>query len=454
MASKPINPAEVFIDHALGLEWAALPARTQTAAKAFLYDTICVGVAGAKAPYGEALGAVVKSWGEGGGCLVLGRPGWRLPAPSAAFLNAFQIHAQEYDCVHEKAVAHPMATVTAALLAEAHRSGPYSGADFAAAVVAGVDVVAGLGVAASTPLKFFRPATAGIFGSVAALARLKRMARETALDAFGYALAFASGTMQAHVEGKPALPVQVANAARGAIAAVDIAQAGLGGPRHVLDGPFGYLTLSETAFELEPVLAELGQTFRIDEVSWKPFPTGRAAQGGIVAIQTLMREAGLTADNLASLTYKAPPLIKRLVGRPAIDAMGPAHARLCLPWLAAVTLTRGTVGLDDFTAASLTDPALLALSKKVAVEDNGNLDPATFAPAQAVAAFTDGREARVDVARQFGSPLWPLTRKEQIEKGAACLAFAGLSERHEGLVAAFEVFETLADASAAVSLAC
>jgi 2-methylcitrate dehydratase PrpD len=447
------NPAEVFIDHALGLEWSALPPKTRSAAKAFLYDTICVGVAGAKAPYAEALGEVVKGWGTGDAGSVLGRPGWRLPAPSAAFLNAFQIHAQEYDCVHEQAVAHPLATVVAALMAEAERSGPYSGADVLAALVAGVDVVAGLGVAAPTPLKFFRPATCGIFGCVAALARLKRLPRETALDAFGYALAFFSGTMQAHVEGKPALPVQVANAARGAIAALDIAEAGMPGPRRGLDGPFGYLTLTETAFDLAPVLASLGQTYRIDEVSWKPFPTGRAAQGGIVAIQTLMREHGLTAANLQSLAYSAPPLIKRLVGRAAIDPMGPAHARLCLPWLAAVVLTKGTVGLNDFTAASLADTGLKALSTRVTVDDDGNPDPASFVPAEAVARFTDGREVRVAVAQQFGSASWPLTRDQQLEKGAACLAFAGLSKRHDALIAACDAFETLPDAASAFRLA-
>eukprot|EP01034_Spumella_vulgaris_P046128 gene46128-57516_t len=44
----------------------------------------------------------------------------------------------------------------------------------------------------------------------------------TADYAFGYALAFASGTMQAHVEGTPALAASVAGAARSAFVAVDL----------------------------------------------------------------------------------------------------------------------------------------------------------------------------------------------------------------------------------------
>jgi 2-methylcitrate dehydratase PrpD len=440
-----INPAETLIDHALDLDWADLPPAVREAARTFLHDTIGVGIAGAKAPYAAALREAVAGWGQGGTCRILGCPVLRLPALSAAYVNAFQIHAQEFDCVHEKAVLHPLATVVAALLAETDRSGPHTGADFLAALVAGVDVAVGLGLAVTSPLKFFRPATAGIFGSVAALARLRRLDRATALDALGYALAFASGTMQAHVEGKPTLPVQVANAARGAIAAIDMATAGLPGPQASIDGPFGYLPLFETEFDLAPVLASLGQVYRITELSWKPFPTGRAGHGAIVAIRTLMREHGLTASNLDRLTYAAPPLIARLVGRPATPAMSPAYARLCLPYLASVVLTKGTVGLDDFAPASLDDPDLRALAAKITVTVNGITDPAAFVPGRAEALFLDGHTASVDVTTQFGSPDWPLSRAEHLEKAARCLAFVGLAHRHEALAEGITEIETWGD---------
>lgn len=120
--------------------------------------------------------------------------------------------------------------------------------------------------------------------------------------------------MQAHAEGKPALPVQIANAARGAIMAVDLAEAGLPGPQASIEGPFGYLNLFETAHDLSP-LNDPAPGFLISEVSWKPFPTGRAAHGGIVALQTVIATHGLRADAVAEVVYRAPPLIYRLVGR-------------------------------------------------------------------------------------------------------------------------------------------
>jgi 2-methylcitrate dehydratase PrpD len=431
-----------LVDHALALNWSAVPARAQAAALAFLHDTLCVGAAGSRAENSHAIAGAAALWSgqPGAGCSVLGRPGVRHAAPYAAFLNAFQIHAQEFDCVHEAAVAHPMASVTAVLLAEAQRSGPYTGADFLGAMVAGIDIVATLGIAVTSPLRFFRPATAGIFGAVGALCRLRRLDRETSLDAFGYALAFASGTMQAHVEGKPALALQVGAAARSAVEAVDLAAAGLAGPRASIDGPYGYLALFETAHRIEDALAMLGRAFRVSELSWKPFPTGRAAHGAIVAVQILRDTHGLRAGSLQRLVYRAPPLIQRLVGRGSTPDMAVAHARLCLPYVCAVALDTGSVGLDDFSAARRADGHLQDLAARFTVEADDNPNPSAFVPAVAIAELTDGSRIEVPVQRQFGAPDAPPSPAQFAHKARACLAFAGMALAHEPLAAAMSGF--------------
>ncbi len=440
-----------FVDHALATEWTELAPPTQAAARIFLHDTLAVGVAGRNAPFADATFAAAQGWsGAGGTGFVLGRPGARLTTPHAAFVNAYQIHAQEYDCVHEPAVAHPMASIGAVLLAEAGRA-PVSGADFLAAMVGGVDVVAALGVAVRGPLKFFRPATAGIFGSIAALCRLRRLSPEVATNAFGYGLAFASGTMQAHVEGKPTLAIQVAAAARSAIEAVDLAVAGLEGPQGSIDGPFGYLSLFEDDVDVAPVLAALGTVRRIEEVSWKPFPSGRAAHGAIIALRELIDAHGLTPDMLAGFTYRAPPLIHRLVGRKPFAGMSVAYARLCFPWLGAVVLTRGTLDLADFTQERLGDPALLALAERIHVEIDDNPDNAAFVPAIGTATLTTGERVSRPVTRQFGSPAWPLSRAEHLAKAARCLKFGGLPHVQEGLAALIDRLDSVDDVAAALA---
>ncbi|TVV76544.1 MmgE/PrpD family protein [Sphingomonas solaris] len=439
-----------FVDHALATEWGDLAPATQAAARTFLHDTLAVGIAGRNAPFADATFAAAERWsGAGGTGLVLGRPHARLTTPHAAFVNAYQIHAQEFDCVHEPAVAHPMASIGAVLLAEAGRS-PVSGADFLAAMVGGVDVMAALGVAVRGPLKFFRPATAGIFGAIAALCRLRRLSPEVATNAFGYGLAFASGTMQAHVEGKPTLAIQVAGAARSAIEAVDLAAAGLEGPQGSIDGPFGYLALFEDDVDLAPVLAQLGTVRRIEELSWKPFPSGRAAHGAIIALRELIAAHGITPDTLARFTYRAPPLIHRLVGRRPVAGMSVAYARLCFAWLGAVVLTRGTLGLADFTPERLSDPALLALADRIHVEIDDNPDAAAFVPAIGTVTLDTGEVFSRTVTRQFGSPEWPLSRTEHLAKAARCLDFGGMAEAHDRLTMLIDDLASASDVAAAL----
>ena len=430
--------------HACGLKHAALPDAAVVAALTFTYDTLAVGAAGAGSPLAEPVLSVARRWGQGDGAMVLGT-GERLPPASAAFVNGFLIHCQEYDCVHEAAVVHPMATVLAALLAEAEAR-PVPGTDFLAGIVAAVDVAAGLGVAAPNPLRFFRPATAGVFGATAGIARLRGWAPDRLLSAWGLALAQAAGTMQAHAEGKPALPVQIANAARAAHVACDLAEAGVEGPRDALAGPFGYLSLFEEDADLARGFGAMGEAFRITEVSHKAYPTGRAAQGGLLALERLM-DRGLTSDGLDALVLAAPPIIPRLVGRAAEAGAPASQARLCFAYLAARMLTNGRVGLDDFTDAALSDEAVLHLAARVRVEDRGGAANA-FAPQTLTATLRDGRTLSETIDALPGSPDAPLTRQQQDEKAARCLAYGAPGADAAALRAAVFALPEARDAGA------
>lgn len=443
--------SEVIVAHARCVQWTSLPDDARLMLKTFLHDTLAVGTAGAATLMSTAVLNSVGACGQHSRQLILGRGQLPMNPGDAAFINAFQIHAQEFDAVHEAAVVHPMATIAAVLLADAGRGEPVDGATFLAALSVGVDVATGLGLAATMPLKFFRPATAGIFGSVAALIAQRRLDEAVGIDALGLALAFASGTMQAHLEGIATLPIQIAAAARSSLAAVSLAEHGVPGPQGAIDGPFGYLALFEDASALEPVLADLSGTRRIVELSWKPFPTGRAAHGAIVATQLLMRDHGVHAENLRAMVYEAPPLIGRLVGRPAQDGMTQAYARLCLPYLVATVLRRGTVGLDDYSAERLTDATTLMLARRITVTDSGNLDPAAFVPARAVAMRIDGGAVEISVDAQFGSPAWPLSAAQHRAKVRSCLDFAGYGDADAPLAALMANFETMPNAAAAIS---
>lgn len=401
-------------------------------AKTFILDSLGVGIAGSKAPFNEAVYATAKAFGTGDLVHLWGRAE-KAPTASAAYLNGFQIHSMEYDCVHEPAVVHPMATIFAALSAEAERQGGVSGLALMQAVIVAVDVTVELGVAVTSPLKFFRPATAGVFGATLGIARLRGFETNTSMSAMGCALSQCAGVMQPHVEGKPTLPVQIAGAARAAVVACDLAQNGLHGPESSLEGPFGYFNMFEDEADIQALRSRLGKTHRITEVSWKPFPTGRAAQGGITLVQ-LLKKQGVTADNLKSLTLSGPPIISRLVNRPAKKGMSANYARLCFPYLGAITLLRGTVSLSDFSSDDLNNSDILSLASRISVETNHIQDPAEFIPQSISAVLKTGEERQVEIDRLFGSPAFPLTREQHLQKFRDCLAF-GLRKVNAKVVA-------------------
>jgi 2-methylcitrate dehydratase PrpD len=362
-------------------------------AERLLADTLAVGAAGATAPGADGVRAAARGWGSGSDARLLGLDE-RLPAPSAAFVNGFQIHCLEWDAVHEGAVVHAMSVVTAALMAVLDRYKAHEDEALTALAV-GVDIAAGLGFSADAPLTFFRPATAGCIGAALAAARIKGIGRDRLPDVLGLAYGFCAGTMQAHVEGSIALPLQIANAARSAVMAVDLVKAGLTGPHDALEGPFGYFRLFDQG-DLGRYTANLGRVWRISEVSVKPYPCGRASHAVLAALADLRRDG-----DIASVEARVPPLVARLVGRPASPAMTPAYARLCLAVLAELMIEHGRIDPRRF--------GHLPAGGRLALQINDNPDPNALSPQSITVTFADGRRADRAIPHTLGSPGAPLS---------------------------------------------
>ncbi|MCU0892420.1 MAG: MmgE/PrpD family protein [Sandarakinorhabdus sp.] len=375
-----------------------LPDDVAAVARHFLADTLAVGAAGHDAPGAAAMLAVARAMGQGTEARLLGTAE-RMPAQAAAFVNGYRIHCLEWDAVHEPAVVHAMSVVTAALGAAIDRRGGVPADDALVALAVGVEVAAGLGDAATSPLRFFRPATAGLLGAALAVARIDGA---PLLPALGLAYSSVAGTMQAHVEGSLALPFQIANAARAAVLASDLAKAGFPAPADVLDGPFGYFNLID-AGDSGALVADLGQRWRIAELSVKPYPSGRASHA---ALGVLAEFAG---QDVVAVELACPPLIRRLVGRAMEPGMTPSWARLCLPFLAGLMRRDGRIDPRCFTPAQFADPALSDFARHLRLVDDGNPDPNALFPQAITLSFADGHTVTRAIPATLGSPDAPLS---------------------------------------------
>jgi aconitate decarboxylase len=434
-----------------------LAAHARQALICFVQDSLAVGLAGRKVPDAQRLLDSTQRWGTAATmCARVWGTGERLPAASAALVNGYCIHNQEFDCVHERAVVHPMAVILATLLSYADGlSGvgrPVNGQRLLAALSVAVDVATVLGMSTRARIRYFRPAQCGLIGATAGLAVLLQASPTVAKNALGLAYSQLAGTMQAHVEGTPALALQIGLAARAAVTAIDMAEAGLVGPHDILDGEHGYFHLFEAGAAPDSAFAELGVVAQITRVSHKPFPTGRAAQGAIAGLQALQQQYGFSAVDVARVTLAAPPLIRQLVDRPITNCMSVAYARLCLPFLVASTLKYGTVDLDSYAPNRLADPQIQQLANRVQCVDDGNTDLSALRPQRLRVTLESGAEVTHEVPWVLGSPEAPLTPTAHRAKFDACLMHAGLAHRADAIFQAVAMLDTQPDAAAVVLL--
>jgi aconitate decarboxylase len=420
-----------WMAHAQSARLCALPREAVDAAVSFITDSVAVGLAGSRHARLPQVFSAAAAWGQGQAARDWASGSWH-PAATAALLNAYQIHNQEFDCVHERAVVHPLATVLPALVAQAERStSPISGQALIEALVLAVDVAITLGSAQVAPMRFFRPAMCGQLGAVMGLARLANFSAAQTAEALGIAYSTLAGTMQAHLEGSPMLAMQVGMAARAAVTAIDLAAAGFAGPKNVIDGPFGYFNLFDAelaprAAAVHAVFDELQTVHRITEVSHKPWPSGRASHGALDGLSRIVSAQGLKAEHITRIELAAPPLILRLIGRPWQPAMDVNYARLCLPYLAATLLLKGQLGLQDFERDALDDPARARLAHCVFTGPNDCLDPNALTPQTLTVQTTSGARHRVELPAVLGAPGRPLSAAQQRAKFEHCCTHAGM----------------------------
>ncbi|GGB09424.1 MmgE/PrpD family protein [Allosediminivita pacifica] len=453
------NPVPWLVERIVSTKFEDFPETTIAAAKTFLLDTFGVGVAGCYGWKLDEVRLVAAGWGQGDEATVW-VSGDRLPAASAAFVNAYQIHSLEFDSVNEAAVLHPLATILSAVFAYAERRAargtPVSGRDLLAAMILGVDVSVFLGKASTGPIRFFRPATAGGFGAIAALGRLEGFDTEQMTCALGTQYAQTSGTMQSHVEGSPLLGMQVGFNARAAVTSCDLTIAGIAGPKDVLTGPYGYLRLFEGGvYDISSAVAELNETFQVERMSHKPFPSGRLTHGIVDGLHRLMKSEGFGADDVAHVTCHVPQLVKRLCGRPDLPEPAPNYAKLCLPFVGATYMRHGKVDVEHFVGAEmLNDPKTHEYAALIEVVQDDNPSHSAISPQRVVVTLKSGATHAIDLPFIYGHYEVPLTREEHLDKFFRCWG------RAEGMVPAngqrlsdmVDGLETLADVSDLVAM--
>ena len=425
--------------------------------KIFIMDTLAVGVAGRCSAGSDVLLKAVESWGQGDQSRVIAMPGMRVPAPTAAFLNGYNIHALEWDGLHEYSVVIALCVPMAAMMAEAEQN-PVSGEDFLTAFCVAVEVAVTLGGASETAPKFFRPAVAGMMGAALAIAKMRGYSREQTLQVLGLAYSQVSGTMQAHWEGVMMLAMQVGVSSRAAIYSADMAAAGAQAPRDSLLGKFGFFTLIETAENIDASLAAMGgsgeNVWKITETAHKPYPAGRATQSVLTMFTEIFSKHNIDVSEIEEIKVEVPPLIMLLVGRPLIESMTSSYARLCLKYVGPMMLLNGEIDPRLYPEGGGASDEIKELGERFNIVLNDITDPNALGPQSCTIKLKSGVEYKAYCDVPYGSPGNRMDQSAREAKVRKCFEVGGREADLQKLIDLIETIEDMKDVRDLFSTVC
>jgi len=399
-----------------------LPATLSARAAAHLLDYLGNALGGSVVPSSDTLRAAF-SHVPAGSATVIGGAGVALPE-YAALLNGAFAHALEMDDTHQPSSTHPGAVVIPAALAAAEQIDA-SGRELLAAIVAGYEVMARLGMALGPAAQYargFHPTSVcGVFGAAAAAGLLLDATPGQLAMAFGTAGSQAGGLLEFLGDGSLVKRLHPGWAAHGGLIAVRLALAGFGGPVTVFEGAHGLFGAFSGAARPQPLLDADWSAPQLLRTSIKAHACCRYNQAPLDALLQCRREGEVQADDVESVELGVLSVAWDVIAEPRerkLDPQTVVDAQFSLPYGAAVALRFGRAGVQEHREELLRDPAVRTLMPRVHCVRDATLDAAYPQrwPATARLRSRDGREFRARVEFPKGDPENPLSPTEMEAK--------------------------------------
>jgi 2-methylcitrate dehydratase PrpD len=353
----------------------SLPERTVYMTKRCILDAI--GVSLAASGMGEGCRAFVGiALAQGGHpiCSVFGES-TRVPVEAAAFANGSMAHALDYEDAHDATLLHPNAPTIPAALAVAEAFGPVSGREFITAVAVGCDVTVRLGLALKVSMSdygWYPPPILAAFGATAAVSRLLRLSASQVRDAFS--LTLCQATCSGEIKYSPDSVIRAvrdAFASRAAVTSALLAKKDVTGFDFPFEGRAGFFAMyARGAYDPGALVHELGKTFEMDNISFKPWPSCRGTHSAIEGVLALRAAHRIDPAEVVSVSLRGSGIM-RMLNEPRESKRRPTtsiDAKFSLPFTVAAALVLGRVTLQEFLPSALGNGEVLRLAEKVDLE--------------------------------------------------------------------------------------
>jgi 2-methylcitrate dehydratase PrpD len=438
------------------LQFGDIPQDVIERMKLSLLDSLGVCLHGVTLPWTRHVRALVEAEGCAPQASIYGS-GLKTSIANAVLVNSTAGHAFELDDIHKESIIHPGSLALPTALAMAEAQGAASGRDLLTAMVAGYEVGARVGNAATVRLllKGFHPqGTSGAFTAAATAARMRGLDPSRTLHAFGIVGSQAGGLMAAQ-EGAMVKRFHSGRAAQSGVYSVLLAERGFTGIEDVLEAAYGgYLVTHSDRPAPEKLIAGLGSVWETRNVGYKPYAAVTSIHTALDGLAQLMRDNGLKADDIASVDAG---LSQATYVHCAWEykAQGVTAAQMNLYYGMAMIALDGTAFVDQYREERLRDPRVLDLVPRIRAHIDPEIEAmgAAFRHGSRVSVATrDGRSFRTEILNRRGSaenPLQPEDIEYKFRQVVKSCLDAGRAERMLGIVRGIE---TLADIGELIAL--
>jgi 2-methylcitrate dehydratase PrpD len=399
-------------------------------AKYSILDTL--GVSLAASGLIAACDKVVKMVQDGGGkpeSTILGFGG-KVPCMMAAYANSAMTHSLDYD--DTCGTFHPSQSTFPSALACAEREGNVSGKDFLTAIALGNDLGCRLAMAIETRPKGHKydwnmTTVMGVFGAAAAAGKMLRLNKDQMIDALGFALHGASGTMAiTNDTGNMLRAVYPAQCTISAVLSALMAKNGVTGSRNSLEGKYGLFSIYfENDYNREALLGGLGKQFAVEKIGYKPWPACLASHLYIDGTLSIVREEDLKPDDVTGVTIAVSgyslnlcePLDLRQAPGTVMDA------KFSIPYIVGCAIARKKVTLRDFTLEGIKDPDALKQAKKVNIRKDDSLGCHPTSTGIVEIKTNNNKTFSRIIKHPYGHPLKPMSEKDIADKFRDCASY-------------------------------
>ncbi len=415
-----------------------VPDAARTHARRAVKDYLGVALFGSTHAVGERLARYVERFEPGDGATLLG--GGTASPTGAALANGGFGHAVDYDDTFESIVIHPTSPVfPAALAAAEHADG--SGRDVLSAYMLGAEAAYRVGHAtypAHYDQGFHATGTVGTFGAAAAAGSVLGLSTDELRWAFGVA-ASASSSLKKNF-GSMTKPYHAGHAAQAGLRAALLAADGFTADPDILEGPIGYgaVMTPDGSYDPSEVTDGLGETWAVEDVGFKPYPSGVITHAAMEAMRRLVVEHDLEPADVERVVATLDDAASEMLHheQPA-DAL---QAKFSIEFCLAAVLRERDVGIHEFTDAYVAEPATREAVALVERAFEPNLFGGEFAGygARVIVETVDGERYVEEERRAPGAPSNPLPAERWDAKYAECAGAALSADAAERAAAAVE----------------